>query len=320
MTKKSIPFLHTFYSRLPGSYRKTILLVIFILAVLVNLSACNLPNQTSPSPSDDLMASIVASTLQALTGTIEFSGTELGEPTATGMSQVASQTPGDQTPTLTPTSSKGKVTGLVCYLDVTSTDLVVYFQNTTSNQVSEVPVTVSNYQVPYTTELEPGTYKAYAWTSDFSIGGTYSVCGTDPACKDATPKPFTIDAGQTIENIDLCDWSHGPFDVPYPPGFQPEEKFGIISGGIFGYPYGGLPQLTIVAFNNETGYWFWIGTVEGQSYFTLTDLPSGTYQVVAYDSSGHAGGTSVDVVVKGGQTSNADLDNWSGSFPPNPLE
>ena len=320
MNQDIFPVLQNFSSKLTRRFVKRMDYVIFYFVLLVILSGCNLPNQTSTLTSDDALASIVASTLQALTRTSEYSGTEVGKTEVTDLPQLTSSTPDILAPTQTTDSSKGKVSGMVCFVEVTSTNMVVFFQNTANNQVREVPVSVSNYQAPYTTELEPGTYKAYAWTLDYSIGGTYSVCGVNSSCNDATPKPFTVIAGQTNENIDICDWSHGPFDVPYPPEFQPESKFGIISGGIFNYPFGGLPQLTIVAFNKETGFWFWVGTVSGQSYFTLTDLPVGTYQVVAYDSSGHAGGVSVDIVVKGGQTASADLNNWTGYYPANPLK
>ena len=301
-------------------YPKNILRLSVFLIILVMMSACNLPDQTPAPPSDEVMASMVASTLQAMTQTAEFSGNEVGTPTGSDHPVVASGTPNVLAPSPSPTSSKAKVTGLVCYIDVATTSMVVYFQNTANSQVIELPVSVSNYQASYSTELDPGTYIAYAWTKEYSIGGTYSACGAASGCSDAAPKPFTVNAGQTIEKIDVCDWSHGPFDVPYPPGFQPESKFGIISGEVYGYPYGNLPQLTIVAFNKETGYWYWVGTAAGQSYFTMNDIPSGTYQVVAYDGSGHAGGTSVSVEVKGGQTANADLNNWAGSFPSNPLK
>lgn len=303
------------------NYFNGLLLAILWIVLIGVVSACNLPGQTPTQPSDQVMASMVASTLQAMTKTAEFSAGQPETPTSDALTGASSSTPENSLITQTPTtSSTGKVTGLVCYIEVTSTPLVVYFQNTGTGQVVEMPVSVSNYQAPYTTELEPGSYIAYAWTSDFSIGGTYSACGSVSGCSDATPKSFTVNAGQTVEKIDVCDWSHGPFDVPYPPGFQPEAKFGIISGGVYGYPYGELPQLTIVAFNKSSGYWYWVGTAVGQSYFTITDIPAGTYQVVAYDGSGHAGGTSVNIELKGGQTANADINNWAGSFPSNPLK
>lgn len=300
--------------------RFIILRFICFLVLIIVFSGCNFPGQTQTGPSDDAMASMVASTLQALTKTVEFSASQINTPGTTVLPGFQSVTQDYLASTQTLTSSKGKVTGMVCYIEVFSTPLVVYFQNTANNQVVEMPVSVSNYQASFSTELKPGTYVTYAWTLDFSIGGTYSSCGAASDCSDATPKPFSVIAGQTVENIEICDWSHGPFDVPYPPGFQPEEKFGIISGGVYGYPYGDLPQLTIVAFNQNSGYWYWVGTVAGQSYFTITDIPAGTYQVVAYDGSGHAGGTSVSIELKGGQTANADLNNWAGSFPSNPLK
>jgi len=299
---------------------KKYLILSFVVTILITMVSCNLPNQTPTTLSEEVMASMVASTLQAMTKTIEVNGNEESTPSGQDYPVPTSSTPENPVSTLTPTSSVSKVAGLVCFIEVASTNMVVFFQNTASGVIVELPVTVSNYQASYTTELEPGTYIAYAWTMDYSIGGTYSACGVVSSCSDATPKSFVVKAGQTTEKIDICDWSHGPFDVPYPPGFQLESKFGIISGGIYGYPFGNLPQLTIVAFNKNTGYWYWVGTVAGQSYFTMTDIPAGTYQVVAYDSGGHAGGTSANVVVIGGQTANADLNNWAGSFPSNPLK
>jgi len=300
---------------------KRILRFSTFLAIVLITTGCNFPGQTPTQSSEEVMATMVASTLQAMTKTIEITGSAVGTPT-TGLDLpvAASTTPDNLAPTLTPASSKAKVAGLVCYIEVSSTSMVVFFQNTANNKIIELPVSVSNYQAPYSIELEPGTYTAYAWTLDYSIGGTYSACGATSGCSDSTPKPFTVNAGQTLEKIDICDWSHGPFDVPYPPGFQPESKFGVISGGVYDYPYGNLPQLTIVAFNKDTGYWYWVGTAAGQSYFTMNDIPAGTYQVVAYDGSGHAGGTSVAIEVKGGLTANADLNNWAGSFPSNPLK
>lgn len=319
MKKQLLLLIHQKESDRTHTNHKFILLSSLLVIFLV-LTGCGLPSQAPTLPSEEIMASMVASTLQAMTKTLEITSSETATPIGLDQSVLASATAYSQVPTLAPTSTMGKVTGLVCYIEVTTTNMIVYFQNTTTSKLVELPVSVSNYQATYTTELEPGTYIAYAWTLDYSIGGTYSPCGAAAACSEATPKIFTVNAGQTIEKIDVCDWSHGPFDVPYPPGFQPEAKFGIISGGVYGYPFGNLPQLTIVAFNKDTGYWYWVGTATGQSYFNMTDIPSGTYQVVAYDGSGHAGGASGNVEVKGGQTANVDINSWTGTYPPNPLK
>lgn len=292
-------------------------LVIFTLLVL---AGCNLPAQQLNGPTNDPVGSMVAVTLTAMSSTGNINSTQVftQSETLNPMGTIAIMS--SETPTLTPNSNTGKVIGLVYFTEIASTNLVVYFQNTADNKVVELPVTVSNYQAAYSQELNPGTYIAYAWNTDFSIGGTYSACGLDSKCSDASPKPFVVTAGQTLAKIDVCDWSHGPFDVPYPPGFEAASKFGTIAGNIYGYPYGGLPQLTVVAFNKSTGYWYWVGTAVGQSYFTMLDIPAGTYQVVAYDASGHAGGSSSNIIVVGGQTINIDINSWSGTYPANPLK
>jgi hypothetical protein len=47
-------------------------------------------------------------------------------------------------------------------------------------------------------------------------------------------------------------------------------------------------------------------------------LTAGTYQVVAYDNAGNAGGTAPSITVGGGQAASADISDWSGTFPSNP--
>ncbi|MDP2976328.1 MAG: carboxypeptidase-like regulatory domain-containing protein, partial [Anaerolineales bacterium] len=67
-------------------------------------------------------------------------------------------------------------------------------------------------------------------------------------------------------------------------------------------------------------YWYWAGTAAGQVYYTVTDLPPGDYQIVAYDYAGHAGGSPAIVTVIAGQTTNADISDWASGWPANPLK
>ena len=96
---------------------------------------------------------------------------------------------------------------------------------------------------------------------------------------------------------------------------------GSISGHISGYPYGNVPGLAIVAFDQKSPYlmyWYWI-TGAGESYYSMDKyIPPSTYQVVAYDSSGHAGGCTTLVVVTSDTTSTCDITNWGGSYPGKP--
>lgn len=275
------------------------------ILLFVLVSACNLPSVATPTLSADAIATVVTGTMQALT------------PSA---SPTVILTLAD-TPTLasTATLTAAQVSGKVCYPGGIATDMKAYFQNTTTNQAVELPIAAGVAQ--YTVELTPGSYIAYAWVTDFSIGGSYSACGQTPGCGDATPKSFTVAPGQQVAGIDLCDWSHGPFDVPYPPGFQPTAKLGIVAGSISGYPYGSLPQLAVVAFSQDTPYyWYWAGTLAGQVYYTITDLPPGDYQIVAYDDAGHTGGSPAIVTVIAGQTTTADISDWASGWPANPLK
>jgi hypothetical protein len=104
--------------------------------------------------------------------------------------------------------------------------------------------------------------------------------------------------------------------------------FGNITGGI---SYGGdtIPPLHIVAYNQGDGTWHWLGTAEGTTAYTMTGIPTGTYQVVAYTKSdligGYgSGGVLNTVVVRADETTiNVDLTQWyqpgSVSFPAEPI-
>ena len=96
---------------------------------------------------------------------------------------------------------------------------------------------------------------------------------------------------------------------------------GTIAGNIVGYPYGSVPKLVIIAYDQHTTYlmyWYWI-TGAGQTAYSMDGyVPPSTYQVVAYDASGHSGGCTTLVVVTSGQTANCDITDWSGSYPAKP--
>jgi len=101
----------------------------------------------------------------------------------------------------------------------------------------------------------------------------------------------------------------------------PIPKPGSISGSILGYPYGSIPRLAVVAFEQEApyNYSYWL-TAPGDTYFTLSSqyIIPGNWQVVAYDPDGHAGGCPTIVTVVSDQTVNCNVSDWSGSYPPKP--
>ena len=262
-----------------------ILLIVFLLA------ACNLPTRSSdPAAANALMGTIVAATMRAVTP--QASPTLAATPTAEATA----------TPTVTPTPASVKVSGKVCYHDSNILQLVLYFENSTSKAV--LTKTVNKPVEKYDIDLPAGTYKIYGWPTDYSIGVLASGRPT-----------ITVADGQPQQGVDFCDYSQGA-SVPYPPGLSAASVQGSVAGNIYGY--GGSGHLTVVAFNQTTGYWFYVILQKGESAYSISGLPAGTYQVVAYDGSGNAGGTAPNIAVGAGQAAVADISNWSGSFPSNP--
>jgi hypothetical protein len=272
---------------------------IILVLPIIFLTACNLPRRGSePTINPDLVATIVEATLA------DFASPTLN---ATANPELIIS-PSQSIPQPSQTPSLSKVTGKVCFPRSGRTDLRGIFQEINRGTVTElaIPASVNDYEIT----LDPGKYIAYVWLNDFSKSGMYSTSNI--------PTPFDVVAGQTTSGIDLCDWSHGPFDVPYPPGYQPQQITGIVSGDII-YLFGEIPQLTIVAFSKTTPYWYWVGTGPGQSFYSIGDLPPGDYRIVAYDGSGHSGGSNM-ISVKAGQTTAAAINDWGGSFPANPVK
>ncbi len=117
-------------------------------------------------------------------------------------------------------------------------------------------------------------------------------------------------------------------EVVIPPLAQTSEKTGI-SGGI-AYPGETIPALHIVAYDQDSYSWYWIGAAENSSAYTFTNLPPGTYTVVAYTESELVGGyvsgggaALAPVTVKSGEiTTGIDITAWfqpgGVSFPSDP--
>ena len=106
----------------------------------------------------------------------------------------------------------------------------------------------------------------------------------------------------------------GPTDTPIPGP-------GTIGGSISGYPYGSVPRLAIVAYGQEPPYnYSYLLTAAGETYFEMSSsyLIPGHYQVIAYDSTGHKGGCTVNVLVITNQTVNCNITSWGGGYRDKP--
>ncbi len=287
---------------------------VFILVCLVGLSvaACNRPAQVP----DVSLATSVAGTLTS-------------EPVVL-----------PPTSTVGPAPLTGTVTGRICYPSEGIPPMTLYLESTLAGTTTEVAV--AQNQGSFTVDLAPDTYIVYAWLPGFAIGGAYTpsvLCGLTTACTDHSLLPITVAAGSTVTGVDVCDWYGGPGSVPLPPGVVPTPttapiaspiqptNTGTAPGGIsgtFSYP-GTVPIVTVLAFNLDSPFWWWVGTGSGQTWYEFDEIPAGRYQVVGYATSGLEAsyGNGSAVTVSPGHTTEAiDLTDWraAGTYRAKPGE
>lgn len=120
-----------------------------------------------------------------------------------------------------PSSTTGQISGKVCYPGSFTPSLYTYFMNIITGEI--VDLRIDEYQDKFNMDLDPGEYYVYAWVPQYLVGGLYSqkaLCGQTPGCNDHTPVPVFVEAGKTIEGIDLCDWGLPAESLPLPPGAQ----------------------------------------------------------------------------------------------------
>ena len=93
---------------------------------------------------------------------------------------------------------------------------------------------------------------------------------------------------------------------------------GSLEGIISGYPYGSVPRLIIVAYEQEPPYnYAYVITEAGSTYyFNSTDyLVPGPWLVVAYDASGNSGGCTTIVTIISNQSTNCNINDWASAYP-----
>ncbi len=116
-------------------------------------------------------------------------------------------------------------------------------------------------------------------------------------------------------------------DVSIPP-LEPIATTGEVAGAI-GYPDASIPPLHIVAYNQDSGFWYYLAMGENNFYYFLPGLPPGQYHIAAYAKDGLngfyiAGGAPVVVTVTADETTEGiDLTQWfaagSGPYPNDPV-
>jgi hypothetical protein len=116
-----------------------------------------------------------------------------------------------------PPPANSGAAGKICYPSEMIPAMTIYFEDTMNGLITQVPI--AEGQSTYEVTLEPGTYLAYAWLPDFSLGGLYSYavpCGLSVECTDHDPIVVQINPDQITNDIDICDWYLDTSLVPQP--------------------------------------------------------------------------------------------------------
>jgi hypothetical protein len=142
------------------------------------------------------------------------------------------------TPTPEPIPETGVVMGNICYPSEFIPSMTVYFQNTATEELNEMPI--AENQNTYSFELEAGEYVAFAYLQEESaiLGGMYSaavVCGLTAECTDHTLLAFIVLPGETTGEIDICDWYAQDRVPPRPGGTVQSGPYQDIAGLVYSY-------------------------------------------------------------------------------------
>jgi hypothetical protein len=102
----------------------------------------------------------------------------------------------------------GSISGKICYPSEFIPEMTLFVQETSNQEISEEYI--SENQNRYNMNLIPGRYIAFAYlNSGATLMGSYSnavLCGLNAGCADHSLVEFEVKAGQTLEDIDICDW------------------------------------------------------------------------------------------------------------------
>ncbi|HUV25757.1 MAG TPA: hypothetical protein VMW34_00195, partial [Anaerolineales bacterium] len=114
--------------------------------------------------------------------------------------------------------SVGTINGKVCYPGEVIPEMTLFFQEMSSQQITEL--SIAENQSSYIYNLTPGQYIAYAYlNSGAPLGGSYSnavICGLGANCADHSLVQFSVNPGETLTGIDICDW-YAQDEIPSDP-------------------------------------------------------------------------------------------------------
>jgi len=240
-------------------------LLLIAAAMIAAVLACELPG-TGSTPTEappDEVATSVAATLTAV-----------AEEEQTGEAPPSTEA----SPEDTAAPATGTISGRVCYPREFIPAMTAYFQETSTNAVSALPI--AENQGLYSIDLPPGTYHAYVWRDGYALGGSYSQavpCGLHVSCTDHSLIPVPLAAGAIATDVDLCDWYGDPGDVPLPPGVALPTATPPAGGVSFNCD--GTYQRIRFTDAGAAGKTVWLDNWEGGSWVNYWSLEGGDAMV-----------------------------------------
>jgi hypothetical protein len=254
-----------------------IALVLF-LSIFI-LTACGLMDLYSTLTNDDQgqVDDIVQATLTAIAAENEAKVTEASSPTAT--EEILTPTP--------PTT--GMITGQLAYPgEFLPPQRVVAFDINDLDTYFAIDIPTGN---SYTLEVPTGKYYLLAYLINPSQAGAHPnlyagytqavLCGLNTGCEDHNLVVVDVLPGETTAEINPVDWYLPSGEQGVWPPDPTKPAVGSISGAL-GYPSEYIPPQRVIAFDVNSKDYQYVDTLLNQNRYEITDLPTGTYNVVAY--------------------------------------
>ena len=256
------------------------------LLTLFVLSACGLMDLY-----EDFQGGGEATVEAKVQGTMTAIAKEKGDmPTETDVPTVNPTLTGTSTETATVTQNPlGTIEGALSYpSEFLPLQRVVAFD---VDDMGTFYVTEDTSQGTYQLEVPPGAYYVLAYLINpkeigaapgmFAAYSKAVECGLQAECDDHSLVPVDVQAGVTVTDIHPMDWYLPPGEDAGWPSDPTKGSTGSIQGEL-GYPSEYIPPLRVVAFDVYSKDYQYVDTLLNQSSYEMTDLPAGTYHVVAY--------------------------------------
>ena len=258
-------------------------IIAFSFLTIIILTACGLM---------DLYSNIIDGDKPNVEEQVQGTLTAIASEKALESTRTAEALPSPTATVVTPTATErslGRITGELAYpSEFLPPQRVVAFDvvNMDTYFVTEVQSGSA-----FSLEVPPGTYYVLAYVINPSQAGTppdyyaaYSravLCGLQAGCDDHSLVPVEVKAGESVTDINPIDWYLPPGEDADWPEDPVNSGTGSIRGEL-GFPSEYIPPLRVVAFDVYSEDYYYVDTLLNQDTYEITDLPAGTYHVLAY--------------------------------------